>query len=202
MDMIQKDYTKQVEEENYLLKQKLDEYIKQLEESNRNLQDKLEESEKKHDDFLDKPMYIYMDGNSRSFDNLSFTDKNGTLEGELRVVTSMRYIQSDNRRFDDDETRIYEQSWENDGKGGFKWVTRADFKLNISSVNIKAKTRKLKTNWTASSVDDLKSIGNLGEIDLSGVEEEIRKEMEKFIKPIKKPNAKEIKKYGEKKNAK
>jgi hypothetical protein len=180
---------------------KQDEYIKQLEDSNRNLQDKLEESEKKHDDFLDKPVYIYMDWNSRSFDNLSFTDKNGVLDGEIRIVTNMRYIQSDDRTFGDEGSGIYEQSWEN-CEDGFKWVTRANFKLNISSVNIKAKTRKLKMNWTADTVDDLKSIGNLGEIDLSGVEEEMRKEMEKFTKPIKKPTAKEIKKYGKKKNAK
>ncbi len=185
---------------------KQEEYIKQLEESNRNLQDKLEESEKKHDDFLDKPVYVYMDGKSRSFDNLSFTDKNGVLPGELRMVTSMRYIQSDDRMFERmfgaDECSIYEQMWEVDQSGNHKWMTTPNINLNISSVNIKAKTRKLKMNWTVSDVDDLKSMGNLGDMDLSGIEEEMRKEMEKFTKPIKKPTAKEIKKYGRKKNAK
>jgi hypothetical protein len=182
---------------------KQDEYIKQLEESNRNLQDKLEESEKKHDDFLDKPVYIYMDGKSRSFDNLSFTDKKGGMPGEMRIVTSMRYIQQDDRMFGDDECSMYEQMWEVDQSGNHKWMTTPNIKLNISSVSIKAKTRKLKMKWTVDAIDDLKNIGNNGAIDFADiVEEEMRKEVEKFTKPIKKPTAKEIKKYGRKKNAK
>jgi hypothetical protein len=176
-----------------------EDYIKQLEESNKKLQEKLEASEQKHDDFLDKPVYIYMDGNSRSFDNISFRDKNGVFDGELRIVTTMRYIEKDERMFGDDECSMYEQMWEVDQSGNHKWMTKPNIKLNISSLSIKAKPRKLKARWTQETVDDLKSIGNLGDIDIFGIEDSIKEEVDKILHPIKKPTAKEVARYGRKK---
>jgi hypothetical protein len=176
-----------------------EDYIKQLEESNKKLQEKLEASEQKHDDFLDKPVYIYMDGNSRSFDNLSFQDKNGVYEGELRIVTTMRYIEKDERMFGDASSELYEESWVSDGRGGFKWAVVPSVNLSMSVQTVKAKTRKLKARWTAETVDDLKSIGNLGAIDIFGIEDSIKEEVDKILHPIKKPTAKEVARYGRKK---
>lgn len=158
-------------------------YTKQLEETNRQLQEKLEASEKKHDDFLDKRIYIYMDGKSRSFDNLSFTDKNGVFEGEMRVVTSMRYIEKDERMYGEEGSECYEETWASDGRGGYKWVVTPslnNINVNMVSAAISAKTRKFKVVWTAESVDDFKNIGNLGDVDLTSIEQELQKEVEKF----------------------
>ena len=173
-----------------------DDYIKQLEETNRQLQEKLEASEKKHDDFLDKPVYIYMDGKSRSFDNLSFTDKNGAFEGEMRVVTNMRYIQKVERMYGDAGSDCYEQTWASDGRGGFMWVVTPSLNLNITQQQVIAKTRKLKAQWTASVAQDFMNMYNTDNEKelLEGVKEEV----EKFTKPIKKPTPKQIKKYGKK----
>ncbi len=179
-----------------------EDYIKQLEESNKQLQEKLEASEKKHDDFLDKPVYIYMDGRSRSFDNLSFQDKNGVYEGELRIVTTMRFIEKNDGSWGEPSPEVYEESYESDGRGGHKWVVVPSVNpvnLNISVQKVFTKTRKLKTKWTQESVDDLKNIGNLGAIDISGIEDSIKEEVDKILHPIKKPTAKEVARYGRKK---
>lgn len=173
-----------------------DEYIKQLEETNRQLQEKLEASEKKHDDFLDRRIYIYMEANSRSFDCVSFTDKNGVCEGEVRVVTSMRYIEKDERMYGDEGSECYEETWASDGRGGYKWVVTPGLNLNIQAYTVKSKARKLKAQWTASVAQDFMNMYNT-DIEkelLEGVKEEV----EKFTKPIKKPTPKQIKKYGQK----
>jgi hypothetical protein len=183
-----------------------EDYIKQLEESNKNLQEKLEESEKTRDDFLDKPVYIYMDGQSRSFDNISFRDKNGVFEGELRLVFTMRYIQQDERMFGDASSEMYEESWVSDGRGGFAWAVVPSVNMvniNITTQAVTAKTRKLKAQWTQESIDELNTIsngnGNLGVIDISEIEDSIKVEVDKILHPIKKPTNKEVARYGRKK---
>jgi hypothetical protein len=134
-----------------------EDYIKQLEETNRQLQEKLEASEKKHDDFLDRRIYIYIYGEARSFDNLSFTDKNGLVDGETRVVTSMRYIEKDERMYGDEGSECYEESWVSDGRGGYKWVVTPSLNIQIHSSPVKSTKRKLKTKWTFEAEQQIKN---------------------------------------------
>ena len=173
-------------------------YINQLEETNRRLQEKLEESEKKHDDFLDKPLYIYTAGGSGSFDTLSFEDKNGNRENEERFVTTLRYVQKEDKILSDGrEGDIYKQNWLPDEKGVSKWVNEKVFDIQVSSINVNAKKRKLGIKWSQAAIDDLHGMYGL----------DIQTELENAIlndirSTVLKPSHKQIKKYGKTKNVK
>jgi hypothetical protein len=173
-------------------------YINQLEETNRRLQEKLEESEKKHDNFLDKPLFIYTSGNSGLFDSLSFEDKNGNAENEERYVTSLRYVQKEDKVLGDGrDGDIYIQTWLSDENGAYRWTTEKVIDIQVSSINVNAKKRKLDVKWSQAAINDMQGMYGL---DMQAeLEREILNDIQSIVL---KPSRKQVKKYGKTKNDK
>lgn len=175
-----------------------EEYIKQLEETNRQLQEKLEESEKKHDEFLDRKIYIYMDAESRFVENISFDDKNGAYGGAIRIITNTHFIQKSYQPHVNHEDRYREQIWKN----GVGWVNLGLPNINLNSMrkyvaSITSTPRTIKVNYSKSSLDDLNRQFSLGGVDVG---KQLQEDVEKSIGPIIKSFAKKGVKV--KKNAK
>lgn len=134
-----------------------EDYIKQLEESNRLLQEKLEASEDNHCTLLNKPLYIYC-GENGVFDQVSFINKNGMIQGQRRTVTKLILLIDKNSPCNTPSEKTYLESWESDGRGGYKWVV-----IPVS--------RRLKTGWTVHSAQSFTAMDDniIGNDILTGV---------------------------------
>ena len=178
-----------------------DDYIKQLEETNRQLQEKLEASEKKHDDYIEKPLYIYMSDDNAQFDHISFTDKCGVNDGDKRIVTKLSYIQNNDKTLDFGTKDFYYQHWKKDDDPTYRWVDEKILDIQVSSIPIKTRARTLKVKWTAEAIQDLNNMHNanmdIGKVLLDELQDEIKNNQ-----IVIKPSKKQIKKYGNKKNVK